>query len=420
MFLLLVALTAPTFYRDVVPILQQRCQVCHHPGGVAPMPLTTYRETRPWAKAIREAVLTRKMPPWPADPKFGRFANDPSLSVSQVRTLCDWASAGGPAGDPHDGPSPPAQTAGWRIGAPDAVVEMTRPFQVPAATTVEYQYFVLPTGFSEDRWLRAVEVRPGNTALVHHAVVYVREPGSEWLKEARPGEAFSFPSRSDHLPDPRSLTRSDILLVYTPGNSADSWPAGLAKKIPAGSDLVLQMHYTAGTSEAEDRTRIGMTFTQAPEKRVLTLQLGNDRLAIPPGEPNYRVQASGTLPGDALLLALFPHMHLRGKAFEYLVQEPGGPPEVLLRIPRFDFFWQLNYRLATPRRLKAGTRLTCTAWYDNSPNNRRNPDPAAEVRFGEQSWDEMMIGFFDIAVDAQTDKFRFFQQRSQEPGARSQ
>ncbi len=382
------------------------------------MPLRTYRETRPWAKAIREAVLIRKMPPWPADPKFGKFANDPSLSAVQIRTLRDWADAGAPAGDPRDAPPPAAATDGWRIGAPNAVFEMAKPFRVSAGATIEYQYFVLPTGFREDRWVRAVEVRPGNAALVHHAVLYVREPGSEWLKAARPGEAFSFPPRTDHLPDPRSLTKSDILLVYTPGNSAGSWPEGYAKKLPAGSDFVLQVHYTAAARNEQDRTRIGVAFAgQAPEKRVLTLQIGNDRFAIPPGEPNYRVQASGTLPGDALLLAMFPHMHLRGKAFEYLIEEPGGPPEILLRVPRFDFFWQLNYRLATPRSLKAGTRITCTAWYDNSPNNKRNPDPSAEVRFGEQSWGEMMIGFFDIAVDAGTDKFRFFDRRKTRDGS---
>ena len=394
------AQTAPTFYRDVLPVLQTRCQECHRTGEIGPMPLTTWRETRPWAKAIREAALTRRMPPWFADPHYGHFANDRSLTEAEMRTLSSWAEAGAPTGDPNDAPLTRRWPATWRIGKPDAVFEMPRDFPIPARGAVEYQYVILPSGLTEDRWIQQVEVRPSNPAVVHHAVVYIREPGSAWLRDSPVGVPFSLP---------RSFTTSDVLLVYTPGNSMDGWPAGMAKKIRAGSDIVLQIHYTTTGKPAADRTRVALNYSRAPvQQAVLTLQMGNDHFAIPPGDPEFRVQVSGTLPNDATLLSLFPHIHLRGKSFEYAIAGTGGQLETLLRVPRYDFYWQLNYRLAEPRRLAAGTRLLFTATFDNSPSNPRNPDPKAEVRFGEQSWEEMMIGFFDVVVDAKVDKKSFF------------
>ncbi len=212
------------------------------------------------------------------------------------------------------------------------------------------------------------------------------------------------------VPLAKGFTTSDILMVYTPGNSFDEWKPGIAKRIKAGSDLVLQMHYTARSTAAEDRTRIGLVFaTEPPKQAVLSLQMSNDRFVIPPGDSDYRVQVSGTLPNDALLISMFPHMHLRGKGFEYLITEPNGHVETLLKVRHYDFQWQLNYRLAEPRLIKAGTHLTWVGAFDNSPNNPANPDPAAEVRYGEQSWDEMMIGFFDVVVDASIDKPKFFE-----------
>jgi hypothetical protein len=396
----------PVFYKDVLPILQERCQECHRPGEIAPMPFLDYAETRPWAKAIREAVLTRKMPPWFADPRFGHFANDRSLSAQEVDTLLHWVDAGSQEGSPKDAPPARAWPAGWNIGTPDAVFEMPRAVPIPASGAIEYQYIILPTRFSEDKWVQRVEVRPSDAATVHHAVVYIREPGSQWLEGKHSGEAFA-------LPIAKSLTTSDILLVYTPGNSFDGWRPGMAKKIKAGSDLVLQMHYTAKGKATADRTRIGLVFAKEPPKQaVLTLQMGNDKFVIPPGEANYRVPVSGTLPNAALLISLFPHMHLRGKAFEYLVAMPNsGEFTVLLKVSNYDFNWQLNYRLAEPLLLPAGSRIACAGYFDNSSNNPRNPDPAAEVRFGEQSWEEMMIGFFDVAVDAGIDKTTFFQRQ---------
>lgn len=396
-----------TFYKDVLPVLEEHCQQCHRPGELAPMPLLTYSQARPWAKSIRQAVLTRKMPPWPADPKYGRFSNDRSLSQSQIDTLVDWADSGAVEGDPKDAPAPRSWPQGWTIGKPDAVYQMPQPFSIPSKGTIDYQYIILPTHFSEDQWIQKVEIRPSDPRVVHHAVLYIREPGSKWLEGRSGGLAFSVPLA-------KGFTTSDILMVYTPGNSFDQWQPGMAKKIKAGSDLVLQMHYTAYGQAVNDRTRIGVVFAkEPPQKAVLTLQMGNDKFLIPPRDPRYRVTVSGTLPNDALLISLFPHMHLRGKSFEYSIARSNGNVETLLKIDNYDFNWQLNYRLAEPRLIPAGTRLLWTAYFDNSPNNPRNPDPEAEVRFGEQSWEEMMIGFFDVAVDAGMDKAAFFERASE-------
>ena len=352
------------------------------------MPLVTYRETRPWAKAIREATRTRKMPPWFADPCCGKFANDRSLTAAEIDTLDAWASAGAAEGDAKEAPKPRVWPAGWNLGVPDQVLEVPRAFEVPAKGVVEYQYFVAPTGFTEDRWVQGVEVRPGNRAVVHHVVVYIREPGSTWTG---------------------GPTKADILSVYAPGSSPDVWPQGMAKRVKAGSDLVFEIHYTPNGKPAMDRERVGLVFAKSrPEKAVLTLQMGNDTFAIPPGERDYRVRVGGTLPNDALLLGFFPHMHLRGKAFEYTRIGDNGLPETLLKVGHYDFYWQMTYRLATPLALKKGTRLEWMGWFDNSANNPRNPDPSAEVKYGQQSWEEMMIGFFDVAVPAEMGKADYF------------
>ena len=386
------AATRPTFYRDVLPIIQNRCQECHRPGEMAPMALVTYRETRPWAKAIREATRIRKMPPWFADPCCGKFSNDRSLTEAEIETLAAWAATGAAEGEAKDAPPPRDWPTGWNVGpkggAPDQVVEMPRPFDVPAKGPVEYQYFAAPTGFHEDRWIQAVEVQPGNRAVVHHVVVYIREPGSTWMG---------------------GPTKSDILTVYAPGSSAEVWPAGMAKLVKAGSDLVFEIHYTPNGRRTPDRTRVGLVFAKSPpEKAVLTLQMGNDTFVIPPGQREYRVTVWGTLPNDALLLGFFPHMHLRGNAFEFTRIPENGLPETLMKVSRYDFYWQLSYRLATPLALHKGTRLEWVGWFDNSANNPRNPDPSAEVRYGQQSWEEMMIGFFDVAVPAEMGKTDYF------------
>ena len=412
----------PTFYREVLPILQRHCESCHRTGGIAPMGFETYAGTRPYAEAIRRATQDKSMPPWFAVPGIGRFSNDPSLTPAQIATLAAWADAKAPEGDPRDAPVPQHWAESWSIPQPDVVVKMAQGVALPALGDVEYTYEIVPTHFAEDRWVQMVEVLPSLRANVHHAVVYVRPPESKWLRHAPVGVPFTAETLSD--PEARRgahWTDADVLLVYAPGSSPDEWPATMAKFIPAGSDLVFQMHYTTNGHAGTDQTSVGLVFAkQPPAQRVLTLQLTNDHFVIPPGVPDYRVEARGTLPNDALLLSLFPHMHLRGKRFEYNIvnsngegrnREAGGPArsgtETLLRV-NYHFHWQMSYRLAEPRLLKAGTELQAVAWYDNSRGNPHNPDPEAAVRWGEQTYDEMMVGFFDVAVAAGLDKRSYF------------
>jgi hypothetical protein len=349
------------------------------------------------------------MPPWFADPKYGHYANDPSLTAEEIQTITAWVDGGAPAGDPHDAPPPKQWAEGWNIPRPDRVIQMPKALAIPARSDIEYTYEIVPTGFSEDKWVQMSEIRPSSRQHVHHAVVYIRPPDSTWLRNAPKNAPFTASSLGDpHLQHDAHWTDSDMLLVYAPGTSPDQWPDGMAKFVPAGSDLVFQMHYTTNGHSDRDQTSIGLVFArQLPTERVLTLQLTNDHFAIPPETDDYRVEAWGTLPNDATLLSFFPHMHLRGKRFEYNILRDPGNIETLLRV-NYDFFWQLSYRLASPRPLKAGTKLQAVAWYDNSGKNAHNPDPRATVTWGDQSYEEMMVGFFDIAVPRTTDKWQYF------------
>jgi hypothetical protein len=402
-------ISPPTFYKDVLPILQNKCQSCHRTGEPAPMPLVTYEQTKPWAGKIAAAVEMKMMPPWFADPRYGHFANDPSLSAEQIATIATWAKAGAPAGDAHDAPAPPKWNEGWNIPPPDVVVKMPKPVQIPARGEVEYTYEIAPTHFTEDKWVQMAEVRPSSPAHVHHAVVYIRPPDSASLRHAPVGAPFTASMLSD--PEERRQaheTTSDLLLVYAPGSAPDRWADGMAKFVPAGSDLVFQMHYTTNSEAASDETSVGLVFAKSPPKqRVITLQLNNHALIIPPGADDFRVEVQGTLPNDAILLSLFPHMHLRGKRFEYDIVHDDGSVEILLRV-NYHFHWQLSYKLAESRELKAGTKLRAVAWYDNSRNNPHNPDPEKTVTWGDQTSDEMMVGFFDVAVPAAMDKWQYF------------
>ena len=387
------------------------------------MSFASYEAARQYAEAIRIATQNKSMPPWFAVAGIGRFSNDPSLRSDEIATLAAWVAAKAPAGDPRDAPAPHDWAEVWSIPQPDLVVKMTQPVALPAGGDVEYTYEIVPTHFAEDRWVQMAEVLPSARGNVHHAVVYIRPPDSNWLRHAPVNEPFTAATLKD-AEDRRGAhwTDSDILLVYAPGSSPDEWPATMAKFVPAGSDLVFQMHYTTNGKAVADQSRVGLVFSKkAPPQRVLTLQLTNDHFVIPPGADDFRVEARGTLPQDATLLSFFPHMHLRGNRFEYnLVKHraaeslgtgPGGAlgveVETLLRV-NYHFHWQMSYRLAEPRLLKAGTELQAVAWYDNSANNPHNPDPNAAVRWGEQTYDEMMIGFFDVAVASGLDKRGYF------------
>ncbi len=405
------ATTKPTYYKDVEPILQQHCQSCHRTGQIAPFSLETFEQARTYAPAIARVSRERSMPPWFADPCCGHFSNNPSLTSAEIATLEAWAAAHAPAGNVSDAPPPKNWVKGWSIDEPDVVLSMPEAKRLPTHGDVPYQYIIIPTHFKEDRWVRMAEIRPSNRAVVHHAVAYIREPGSNWLHGAPVGKAFS----ADDLTDPEQKrdamwTASDVLLIYAPGSSPDEWPEGFAKFVPAGSDIVLQMHYAVhGGHVMEDKTSIGMVFSKTPPaKRILTLQLTNDSFSIPPGDPSYEVQVQGTMPNDALLLSFFPHMHLRGKSFQYNIVEPHGRVRVLLKVPAYNFYWQLSYRLATPIPLKAGTHLQAVATFDNSKCNIHNPDPTATVEWGEQTWAEMLVGFFDVAVDPSVNRKSFF------------
>src|SRR5579884_3624388 len=392
---------APTFSKDIAPILYKHCAGCHRPDDIAPMSLLDYKSARPWAKAIREAVLTRKMPPWFADPHYGHFSNDRSLAQKDIETIVHWVDAGAPEGNPADMPPPASFVEGWAIPKPDLVFELPRAFDVPASGVIEYQHVIVPTGFTEDKWVQIAEARPTNPAVVHHVIAYVREPGSNYFKDQKPGEFFVAPQpKADGKVDTSALP-SDFLVGYAPGQPAEILAPGEAKLIKAGSDLVLEVHYTPNGKATTDRTRIGLIFAkEPPKKRVMTLSATNGTFLIPPGDPNYRVDSSFEVARDVYLASLHPHMHARGKDFEYRVVYPTGETKTLLRVPQYSWVWQLWYTLETPLRLPRGTKIECTAHFDNSANNPWNPDPAKAVRWGEQSFDEMMVGFFDLVFDA--------------------
>lgn len=383
------------------------------------MPLLSYAEAKPYADAIAAKTSARQMPPWFAVPGIGRWANDPSLTPAEIRTLAAWAAAGAPARAALPAPPPRHWTSGWNIAPPERVFRMPTPVHIPARGQVEYTYEIVPTSFRRGRWVQMAEIRPTARAHVHHAVVYVRPPGSIWLRGAPRGVPFTPSSLLHHAATSAALgTDSEILLVYAPGSSPASYPPSLGEYIPAGSDLVFQMHYTTNGHAAQDQTSLGVVFNKAPPaKRVLTLQLTNNTFVIPPGVSNYHVTAWGTLPGPATLLSFFPHMHLRGKRFEYDLISAGGRLTPLLQV-NYNFYWQRSYVLATPLRLAAGTKLEAQAWYDNSSANLHNPDPTAAVYWGDQTSDEMMVGFFKVAVPAAMDKWKYFAQRGRAPARR--
>ncbi len=369
-----------TFSKDIAPILFNNCVACHRPGEIAPMSLLTYKEVRPWAKSIRERVIDRSMPPWSADPKYGHWANDPRLSEQQINTIVEWVNAGAPKGDDKDLPPLPTFTEGWTIGTPDVVLQMAEEYTVPADGTIPYLYFSMPTGFTEDKWIQAMEIRPGNRSVVHHVIAYAQDPN---VKDSAPGGEGELRRGRMHL---GGITPNKTGIIYGPGT---------ARLIKKGSNIVFQMHYTTSGQVTKDRTKIGFVFAKEPGKKVLvTGNAANGRFVIPPGDENYEVKSSKTFDEDVLITSFMPHMHVRGKSFVYTATYPDGRSEILLNVPKYDFNWQHTYIPKQPIALPKGTRLDCVAHYDNSPKNKFNPDPSKEVRWGDQTWEEMMIGWF--------------------------
>lgn len=391
----------PTFTRDVAAILQKNCQSCHRPNQAAPFAMLTYEQTRPWAKAIKSAVLQKKMPPWFAEPGYGKFVNDPSMSQNDIDTLVSWVDNGAPRGDMTDMPAPKKFADGWMIPEPDIVFQLPKPFPVPATGVMEYKYIIIPTGFTEDKWVEQVQAAPTDYTVVHHIVAYVRAPGSNYFKDMPKNEFFEAPPSKQTAKPPKDDVPNDWLTGFAPGQPPDVFKPGQAKLIPAGSDIVLEIHYMPEGKATEDQSRLGLVLAKTPPvERTMTLSAGNSSFKIPPGDPDFRVDASYTLPEDVTLLGLHPHMHMRGKAAQYRIQFADGKTETILNVPRYNWRWQLWYDLAEPMRLPKGTKLQCTEHFDNSPNNPDNPDPSKTVIWGQQSFDEMMVCMFNVAFDA--------------------
>jgi hypothetical protein len=389
-----------TYSKDVAPILQKHCQECHRPGEIGPFPMLTYEQTRPWASAIKESVLSKKMPPWFADPHYGKFANDRSLTPREIDTIVAWANSGATQGNARDLPTPPQFVEGWDIPKPDVVFQLPKPYAIPAKGTIEYLHFLIPTGFTSDKWVQFAEARPTDRTRVHHIIAYVREPGSQWLKDIKPGEAFIPEKPKPEAKVDASALPSDFLVGYAPGQPPERFEPGMAKLVKAGSDIILQVHYTTNGTPSTDQSRVGLVFAkEPPAQRVMTFSATNGKFRIPAGDPNYKVDAEFELGTAVTLYGLHPHMHGRGKDFLYRVKFPTGETQTLLSVPHYRSTWQLWYTLAKPMPLPKGTIIQCTAHFDNSPNNVLNPDPKKDVTWGDQSWDEMMVGFFNFAFD---------------------
>lgn len=375
----LIAADAPTFTKDVAPILYQRCLECHRPGEAAPMSLRNYQEVRPWAKAIKQQVATHSMPPWDADATVNKFSNDRRLTDTQVATLVKWADAGAPEGKGLDMPKMPEFTQGWVIGKPDLTFDTGKDFKIPAEGVVPYQYFKVDPGFKEDTWIQAVEVRPQQRSQVHHILVFAQQ-GNQ--RATRAGEQFS-----------------DMLIGYAPGVPTITWDPDTAYLVKAGTTFLFQVHYTVNGKEAVDRSVLGLKIRKdKPTYRAFSGSATQFRLDILPNDPSYETKATYTFKEDVTLLDMTPHMHLRGKAFKYVLTYPDGRTEQLLNVPHYEFNWQLSYILAQPRQVPAGSKIEATAWYDNSANNKYNPDPTQTVHWGDQTFQEMMIGFFNYKV----------------------
>ncbi len=399
------AASAPTYSKDVAPILNKNCASCHRPGDIAPMSLLTYDEARPWAKAIRSAVAQGKMPPWHAEAPRGTFSNDRRLTDQDKETLIAWADGGSPQGNPKDLPPAPKFVEGWEIGQPDAVVNMTKPFDVPASGTIDYQYFQMPTNFTEDKWVQAIEVKPGVRGVVHHILVFSKEPDGTVMPSA-------FTTVVPKPPTPKegqkpfdsnaalARMRGALIATTAPGTNAMAFQPGSAMLVKAGSVLTFQVHYTANGKPASDVSSVGFIFAKRPPQReVRNSAFINATFVLEPGEANKAVDSAIEFNQDSHITALFPHTHLRGKSWEYRLVYPDGRTEVVLSVPKYDFNWQTYYEFTTPLAVPKGSRLEATAHYDNSLNNPSNPDAKVAVHWGEQTWQEMQYSGITFTLD---------------------
>lgn len=411
-------LRAATFTADVAPILFERCVQCHRPNDIAPMSFLDYKSTRPWAKAIRQAVLTRKMPPWFADPRYGHFSNDGRLTEREIDVIKAWVDDGAQEGDPKRLPKPPEFVGGWRLGKPDFVIDIGQDYRVKPGDDV-YEHFIVPTNLTRGIWIRAAELRPGNRRVVHHAhvnsVVSAAQAGPATIQSMKAIDKYlvregkltrirmDAPIVNDACsPDAPELpyirgAQEGALASFLPGRQPDVFPDGSAKWIPPGGQFEFSIHYARTTLTGEsDRTSVGLYLAPGPPLHVLhRMDFRNFFFLIPPGAPDHEVRRCYTFESDKVLLSITPHMHFRGKDVRYEIARPDGRTEVLLSVPHYDFAWQLVYRFQDPIPIPKGSVLTITAHFDNSPNNAQNPDPNATVRWGDRSEEEMLSNYFE-------------------------
>lgn len=389
---------APTFSKDVAPILYKNCVSCHRPGESAPMSLMTYTDARPWARAMTRRVTEGSMPPWHADAETGTFENERRLTTEEKAVIARWADGGAPEGDPKELPAAPTFANGWSIGTPDAVFTMTEDYPVPATGTIEYEYFTIPTNFTEGKWLQAIEVRPGNRALVHHVLVYYQAPPDG--SAAAVAGVLEFNAQDSRTPPAtrgvatrprqRGVGQRRLIATYAPGTAPQVFRPGTAMRLPPGGVIELQMHYTANGTAGTDRSTVGMIFAkEPPATEIRATQFLNGQFTIPPGAADYRVDTDIGFREEVTLWGVFPHTHVRGKRWNYELVLPDGTKKPLLSVPKYDFNWQTYYMFKEPLQIPKGARIISSAWYDNSAANRSNPDPTAAVRWGDQTWEEM-------------------------------
>ncbi len=367
------ALRPVNYSKHVAPILQKNCQACHRPGQAGPFSLLTYDDAAKHGRMIREVTAQRRMPPWHADPRHGKFSNDRRLTRAEITTLTDWVEGGMPKGNDKDLPKPIVWPKGWALGEPDLVIHVPEEFEVPATGTLPYKNWIIDPKFKEDRWVRVAEARPGSPAVVHHLVVYVQDASGRIM--GRDG----------------SIT---ILVGWAPGDLGLVCPPDTALRVPKGSRLRIEMHYTPNGTATKDRSSVGLTFAKRPPRyEMMMSEFANTNIVVPAHDPHYKAEATFRVRGDARILSFVPHMHWRGKDYRYDAVYPDGKRTTLLSVPRWDFNWQNVYRFQEPVKLPKGSKIHAVAHWDNSRNNLLNPAPEKRAPFGLQTWEEMMVGW---------------------------
>jgi len=412
-----------TFTADVAPILYHNCVMCHRPGGIAPFSMLDFDTVAGRLKDMTQVLREGKMPPWQAVAPPGTFRNERHISDADKRTILRWIAEGARYGNAAQLPPAPTFTTDWEIGVPDAIVTMPEEFHVPARGTIEYMYFEAPTNFTEDKWVQAIEIRPGARDVVHHVLVFARPPDPPAPNSAtspsvvpagkpaatpapKPVLVFDAADKIDDSPRKDTLhappKRVGTLIGTTaPGTNVITFPEGTALRIRAGSILTFQMHYTAKGHDRMDRSAVAFRFAKAPpSEQIIATQFVNGQFSLMPGAKDVMVPSSVAFNEPVKIYGLFPHTHLRGKKWQYTLVQPDGSSEVILDVPKYDFNWQTYYLFAKPLEIPAGARIIARAWYDNSADNDNNPDPTATVRWGDQTWEEMQYTGFLYSVNS--------------------